>query len=104
MKIRPLQDRVIVKEKVFDIEEYVQAADIGVFASEAESFCLSILEGMCFGCPSVATADRRHLRLRARRPDPAPARQSERPSCRPLCDGRKTTLERSGCSGSRWTS
>lgn len=51
-----LQDRVIVREKVTDTEDYLQAADIGLVTSENESFCLSILEAMCFGCPSVATA------------------------------------------------
>jgi N-acetyl-alpha-D-glucosaminyl L-malate synthase BshA len=50
-----LEDRVIVREKVLDIEDYLQAADVGLYTSEVESFCLSILEGMCFGCPSVAT-------------------------------------------------
>jgi N-acetyl-alpha-D-glucosaminyl L-malate synthase BshA len=50
-----LQDRVIVREKVNDIEEYLQAADLGIVTSETESFCLSILELMCFSCPSVAT-------------------------------------------------
>lgn len=50
-----LQDRIIVREKVFDIEEYTQAADIGLVTSESESFCLSILEAMYFHCPSVAT-------------------------------------------------
>ena len=50
-----LADRVIVREKVNDIEDYLQVADIGLFASDAESFCLSILEAMCFGCPSVST-------------------------------------------------
>jgi N-acetyl-alpha-D-glucosaminyl L-malate synthase BshA len=50
-----LADRVIVREKVNDIEDYLQVADIGLFTSETESFCLSILEAMCFGCPSVAT-------------------------------------------------
>jgi N-acetyl-alpha-D-glucosaminyl L-malate synthase BshA len=50
-----LEDRVIVREKVLDIEDYLQAADLGLYTSEVESFCLSILEGMCFGCPSVAT-------------------------------------------------
>jgi N-acetyl-alpha-D-glucosaminyl L-malate synthase BshA len=50
-----LEDRVIVREKVDDIEEYLQAADLGLFTSESESFCLSILEGMCFACPSVST-------------------------------------------------
>jgi N-acetyl-alpha-D-glucosaminyl L-malate synthase BshA len=51
-----LSDRVIVREQVSDIEDYVQAADIGLFTSDMESFCLSILEAMCFACPSVATA------------------------------------------------
>ncbi len=52
---RGLEDSVIVREKVNDIEEYLQAADLGLFTSESESFCLSILEGMFFGCPSVST-------------------------------------------------
>ena len=50
-----LQGNVIVREKVFDVEEYAQAADIGLVTSESESFCLSILEAMFFACPSVAT-------------------------------------------------
>ncbi len=50
-----LHDRVIVRERVTDIEDYLQAADIGLFTSEMESFCLSILEQMNFGCPSVST-------------------------------------------------
>ncbi len=49
-----LEDRVIVRESVANIEDYLQAADLGVFTSETESFCLSILEAMFFGCPSVA--------------------------------------------------
>jgi N-acetyl-alpha-D-glucosaminyl L-malate synthase BshA len=49
-----LQDRVIVREQVAEIEDYLQAADVGLFTSESESFCLSILEAMCFGCPSIA--------------------------------------------------
>ncbi|HEY4988384.1 MAG TPA: N-acetyl-alpha-D-glucosaminyl L-malate synthase BshA [Opitutaceae bacterium] len=51
-----LTDRVIVREQVSEIEDYLQAADIGLFTSDMESFCLSILEAMCFSCPSVATA------------------------------------------------
>ena len=50
-----LTDRVIVREKVHAIEDYLQVADIGLYTSDAESFCLSILEAMCFGCPSVST-------------------------------------------------
>ncbi|HEY1662744.1 MAG TPA: N-acetyl-alpha-D-glucosaminyl L-malate synthase BshA [Verrucomicrobiae bacterium] len=49
-----LENRVIVRDKVIDIEDYLQAADVGFFTSETESFCLSILEAMFFGCPSVA--------------------------------------------------
>jgi N-acetyl-alpha-D-glucosaminyl L-malate synthase BshA len=50
-----LQDSVIAREKVQDMEDYLQAADLGLFTSELETFCLSILEAMCFGCPSVST-------------------------------------------------
>jgi len=50
-----LTDCVIVRERVIDIEDYLQIADIGLYTSETESFCLSILEAMCFGCPSVST-------------------------------------------------
>jgi N-acetyl-alpha-D-glucosaminyl L-malate synthase BshA len=50
-----LEGRVDVLERVLDIEDYLQVADLGLFASDCESFCLSILEAMCFGCPSVAT-------------------------------------------------
>jgi len=50
-----LADRLVVREKVTDIEEYLQVADVGLFTSDTESFCLSILEAMCFGCPSVST-------------------------------------------------
>ena len=49
-----LKDRVIVRENVNEIEDYLQTADLGLFTSETESFCLSILEAMYFGCPSVA--------------------------------------------------
>lgn len=50
-----LQDSVIVRDNVLDIENYLQAADLALYTSETESFCLSILEAMFFGCPSVAT-------------------------------------------------
>lgn len=51
-----ISDRVIIRQKVNEIEDYLQAADLGVFTSESESFCLSLLETMCFGRASVATA------------------------------------------------
>ena len=71
-----LADRVIVREQVHAIEDYLQIADIGLYTSDAESFCLSILEAMCFGCPSVSTRvggipevveDKRKRPARARR-------------------------------------
>ena len=51
-----LGDRVIVRQGVSEIEDYLQAADLGLFTSETESFCLSLLEAMFLGIPSVATA------------------------------------------------
>ena len=55
MKRLGLEQRVIIREKVSNMEDYLQAADIGLFTSETESFCLGLLEGMCFDCPGVAT-------------------------------------------------
>ncbi len=49
-----IEGRLLVLERVRDIEDYLQIADLGLFTSESESFCLSILEAMCFACPSVA--------------------------------------------------
>ncbi|MEY4941336.1 MAG: N-acetyl-alpha-D-glucosaminyl L-malate synthase BshA [Verrucomicrobiota bacterium] len=51
-----LQEKIVVKEKVAQIEDYLGAADLGLFTSESESFCLSLLETMWYGCPSVSTA------------------------------------------------
>jgi N-acetyl-alpha-D-glucosaminyl L-malate synthase BshA len=51
-----LEGRVVVRTNVTGMEDYLQAADLGLFTSDNESFCLSILEAMFFGCPSVATA------------------------------------------------
>jgi len=50
-----LGDRLIVRQRVMDIEDYLSAADLGFFTSDMESFCLSILEAMNFHVPSVAT-------------------------------------------------
>ncbi|MSU46531.1 MAG: N-acetyl-alpha-D-glucosaminyl L-malate synthase BshA [Lacunisphaera sp.] len=49
-------DRLIIRERVTDIEGYLATADLGLFTSEVESFCLSILELLTVGCPSVAFA------------------------------------------------
>ncbi len=49
-------DRIMVRENVFDVEDYVGAADVGLFTSDSESFCLGILEAMFLGVPSVSTS------------------------------------------------
>jgi glycosyltransferase involved in cell wall biosynthesis len=51
-----VSDRIIIREKVTAIEDYLYAADLSLFTSEMESFCLSILEAMTFGCPGAAFA------------------------------------------------
>jgi len=53
---RGVADSLVVRERVTEIEDYLHAADLGMFTSETESFCLSILELMRFGTPSVAFA------------------------------------------------
>jgi len=50
-----IKERVIVKQNVLNIEDYLQAADIGFFPSEDESFGMGILECMSFGLPVVTT-------------------------------------------------
>jgi N-acetyl-alpha-D-glucosaminyl L-malate synthase BshA len=50
-----LASRVIVHDNVRHVEDYLQAADLSLVTSDTESFCLSILEAMCFAVPSVAT-------------------------------------------------
>jgi L-malate glycosyltransferase len=49
-----LRDRVMVKEQVREVEEYLNAADAGLYTSENESFGLSILETLFHGKPVVA--------------------------------------------------
>jgi N-acetyl-alpha-D-glucosaminyl L-malate synthase BshA len=50
-----LEEKVVVCQNVALIEDYLRAADLGLFTSDTESFCLSLLEAMWFGCPSVTT-------------------------------------------------
>jgi len=51
-----IEGSLIVRQNVFEIEDYLDAADLGLFTSDSESFCLSILEAMAFGRPSVSTS------------------------------------------------
>ncbi len=54
MKNLGLVDRVLVREKEADVEEFILAADAGLYTSDYESFGLSILETLWFGKPVVA--------------------------------------------------
>ena len=49
-----LRDRVIVQENVVEVEDYLSAADAGLYTSETESFGLSILETLFHGRPVIA--------------------------------------------------
>ena len=49
-----LRDVVIVRQNTAVVDEYLQAADAGLYTSEYESFGLSILETMFYGKPVVA--------------------------------------------------
>jgi N-acetyl-alpha-D-glucosaminyl L-malate synthase BshA len=49
-----LRGRVIVREDAAAVENYLPAADAGLYTSEKESFGLSILETLFFGKPVVA--------------------------------------------------
>ena len=49
-----LRDRVMVKEGAREVEDYLLAADAGLYSSEHESFGLSILETLFYGKPVVA--------------------------------------------------
>ena len=51
-----LRGRVVVREDVGSVDEYLAAADVGVSTSELESFGLSLLETLCQGRPVVAFA------------------------------------------------
>jgi len=49
-----LRDRVIVRQNLAAVEEYLEAADAGLYTSEYESFGLGILETLFYGRPVVA--------------------------------------------------
>ena len=49
-----LRDRVIVRENVLEVEDFLSAADAGLYTSETESFGLSILETLFHARPVVA--------------------------------------------------
>jgi N-acetyl-alpha-D-glucosaminyl L-malate synthase BshA len=50
-----IERRIVVRHNVVDIENYISAADAGLYASERESFGMGVLETMSFGKPVVAT-------------------------------------------------
>jgi len=73
-----LASQVIVRDNVRHIEDYLQAADLGLVTSDSESFCLSILEAMCFNCPSVQRVSAAFQKL-FKKTEPEPWFQPEMP-------------------------
>jgi N-acetyl-alpha-D-glucosaminyl L-malate synthase BshA len=51
-----LREQVVIKGNVAEVEDYLGAADAGLYSSESESFGLSILETLFHGKPVVAFA------------------------------------------------
>jgi glycosyltransferase involved in cell wall biosynthesis len=49
-----LRDSVIVRQNTAVVDEYLSAADAGLYTSEYESFGLSILETVLYGKPVIA--------------------------------------------------
>ena len=49
-----LRDIVIIRQNAAVVDEYLEAADAGLYTSEYESFGLSILETMFYGKPVIA--------------------------------------------------
>ena len=50
-----LGTKLIVKQSVQDIGNYLNAADLGIYTSETESFGMAMLETMSYGKPVLAT-------------------------------------------------
>ncbi len=50
-----IMDKLVVRNNVVDIENYVNASDAGLYTSEKESFGMGVLETMSFAKPVVAT-------------------------------------------------
>ncbi len=50
-----IEKQLIVKNNIKDIENYISAADIGLYTSSEESFGMGILETMSYGKPVLAT-------------------------------------------------
>lgn len=49
-----LQEHVLIREHLIEVEDYLAASDVGLYTSEAESFGLSILETLAHAKPVVA--------------------------------------------------
>ncbi len=50
-----IQNKLIIKNNVKDVENYLNAADLGIYTSETESFGMGILETMSYNNPILAT-------------------------------------------------
>lgn len=49
-----VEKNLVVRENGYPIENYIEASDLGIYTSQTESFCLSLLEGMFLSKASIA--------------------------------------------------
>jgi N-acetyl-alpha-D-glucosaminyl L-malate synthase BshA len=50
-----IKDRIIIRKNIVDVENYINASDVGLYTSGEESFGMGILETMSYGKPVLAT-------------------------------------------------
>jgi L-malate glycosyltransferase len=50
-----IQSKIIVRESVKNIQNFLNGADLGIYTSETESFGMGMLETMAYGKPVLAT-------------------------------------------------
>jgi N-acetyl-alpha-D-glucosaminyl L-malate synthase BshA len=55
MKKLGVEKNIIIRKNILDIENYISAADVGIYTSEDESFGMGILETMLYGKPVLST-------------------------------------------------
>jgi N-acetyl-alpha-D-glucosaminyl L-malate synthase BshA len=49
-----IENKIMVRERVHDVHNYIAASDMGLYVSETESFGMGILETMSYGLPVIA--------------------------------------------------
>ena len=50
-----IKNKLVIKNEVTDIQNYINASDVGIYTSDTESFGMAMLETMSYGRPVLAT-------------------------------------------------